>query len=64
MKLNDTLIRERDGKAFRVTWLAHWSDIESDDGEKDTVKWYGGDGLYASASNGGTYVLRAGGGGS
>lgn len=60
MKLNDTLIRSRDGKSFRVTWLAHWSDIESDDGEQDCVKWYGGDDLFVSASKGFTYVLRGG----
>lgn len=35
-------IRE-DGDIFRVTSLGHWSIIESDSGEADSVKWLGGD---------------------
>jgi len=51
--------RRSDGKVFRLTFLSHWSDIQSDDGETDSVKWYGNDSqgeLYVSASKGHTYV--------
>lgn len=41
MRSDSTLVRDSDGKEFRVTWLGHWSDIQAADGEKDSVKWYG-----------------------
>jgi hypothetical protein len=47
------LIRRRDRKEFRVEYLAHWSTIRAEDGETDTVKWYG-DG-YVSADKGFSY---------
>ncbi len=55
-----TFKRRDDGKIFTLKLLSHWSDIESDDGEQDCVKWYGGskDGdLFVSASKGFSYVL-------
>lgn len=42
MYSNSIITRRYDGKKFKVTFLSHWSDIESEDGlEKDSVKWYG-----------------------
>jgi hypothetical protein len=61
MTSKSTLVRESDGKTFRVKLLGHWSDIVADDGEQDSVKWYGGDGdrqLYVSASKGYSYEAR------
>ncbi len=46
MTSTSVLKRIPDGKLFKVTDLGHWSDIESEDGEKYRVKWLGGDGLY------------------
>lgn len=55
------LVRKTDGKVFRVTFLAHWSEIESADGETDYVKCYGfsaeGD-LMVSANKGFTYIKK------
>lgn len=51
------LIREEDGKEFRVTFLSHWSDIEADDGETDSVKMYGPD-QYVSANKGFSYRIK------
>ena len=62
MTSQSTLLRAADGKAFRVKLLGHWSTIVADDGEEDSVKWYGGDGdrqLYVSASKGHTYEVWA-----
>jgi hypothetical protein len=53
-----TLVRRRDGKEFRVVDLAHWSTIRAEDGETDTVKWYG-DG-YVSADKGCSYAEKRG----
>lgn len=51
------LIRKSDKKPFKVTWLSHWSDIESLNNDvTDTVKWLGDD-LYISHSQGHTYEL-------
>lgn len=47
------LVRRVDRKVFRVTNLAHWSDIQAEDGETDTVKWYGAG--YVSESKGFSY---------
>ena len=61
MTSQSILVRRTDGKQFRVKWLAHWSDIVADDGEEDSVKWYGGDAtcaLFVSASKGHTYEVR------
>jgi hypothetical protein len=60
MNINSTLTRE-DGKLFTVVDLAHWSQIESADGEKDLVKMYGADNrgeLYVSASKGFGYITE------
>ena len=51
-----TLVRRTDGKLFKVVDLAHWSAIASEDGEQDTVKWYG-DG-YVSAVKGFSYFVK------
>ena len=48
------LRRQQDGKLFKVAMLGHWSDIQSDDGETDSVKWYGPG--YVSVAKGSTYV--------
>jgi hypothetical protein len=56
MTSQSTLIRRTDGKKFKVVDLAHWSTIAAEDGEQDSVKWYGGDG-YVSASEGHSYFL-------
>lgn len=62
MNHKSTLTRKSDGKKFKVTFLSFWSDIESDDGEKDTIKWlWGGCGNditeYISCKKGNTYIL-------
>lgn len=59
MKEGSVLKRRKDGKAFTVFWPGHWSSIKSEDGQTDSVKWYGGDGsseFYVSASSGEVYV--------
>lgn len=48
-----TLRRRVDGKLFTVVVLAHWSDIRAEDGETDTVKWYGSG--YVSENKGYSY---------
>jgi len=55
MRSNSVLVRESDGKEFRVSFLSHWSLISSDDGESDSVKWYG-PGYVGFKGN--TYVLK------
>jgi hypothetical protein len=61
MNQNSLLRRTSDDKIFKVVSLAHWSEIESEDGEKDTVKWYGvgADGVLdlVGATSGQTYRL-------
>lgn len=60
MTSRSILIREADNKRFHVKALSHWSEIVSDDGETDVVKWYGGGGscqLYVSASKGYSYKV-------
>lgn len=57
MMSDSILIRKQDNKKFKVTFLAHWSDIESEDGEKDTVKWLGSN-EYVSHSKGFGYILQ------
>lgn len=54
MRLFSTLRRRSDGKLFTVRDHAHWSKIVADDGEEDSVKFYG-DG-YVSANKGFSYV--------
>lgn len=61
----DKLIRKQDGKIFRPMMTEHWSEICSEDGEKDFVKWYGTDSdgtqtflSYVSATRGFTYFLE------
>ena len=56
MTSQSTLIRRTDGKTFKVVDLAHWSTIAAEDGERDLVKWYGGDG-YVSADKGVSYIV-------
>lgn len=46
--------RTSDGKEFFIILESHWSDVLSKDGEKDSIKWYGGDN-YVGASSGYTY---------
>ncbi len=56
-----TYTRKSDGKVFRCTRNAHWSDIRSEDGETDSVKWYGNDSsgeLYVSDNKGHDYVKQ------
>lgn len=48
------LVRTTDGKRFSVAVHAHWSTIRAEDGEEDTVKWYGPG--YVSASKGYSYT--------
>ena len=47
--------RTTDRKVFVVTFYSHWTDIRSEDGETDTVKWCY-DEEYVSASKGHTYT--------
>ena len=53
--LSTSILRRNDGKLFHVTFLSHWSDIRSDDGEMDSVKCYG-PGMYVSADKGYGYL--------
>lgn len=60
MTTRDMLVRRVDGKQFKPTFVSHWSDIQSVDGETDSVKWYGVDAgkmAYVSASKGFSYLL-------
>lgn len=57
MRSDSTLVRCTDGKRFRVLSLAHWSDIVSDDGELDRVKWVGDD-YYVSDVRGHGYTVE------
>jgi len=59
MTSTSILTRTTDGKKFRVAVLSHWSDIVSEDGETDSVKWYGGNkrALFVSASKGFSYEV-------
>lgn len=43
-------IRNDDGKEFFEVLQSHWSDIMSRDGERDRVKWYGGDGYVGATT--------------
>lgn len=54
MTTGSILHRRGDSKVFRVVFLAHWSDIQAEDGETDSVKFYGNG--YVSADKGHTYV--------
>lgn len=61
MKSTSTVVRKQDGKIFRVACLSHWSDIVADDGETDSVKWYGGNSqheFYVSANKGFGYKVE------
>jgi len=55
MHNNSILVRPRDKKEFRVVYLAHWTDIKADDGERDTVKWIGPN-VYVGQRSGALYV--------
>lgn len=57
MTSDGILIRKSDKKVFKVTFLSHWSDIKSEDGETDYVKWIGSD-EYISHSKGHGYILQ------
>lgn len=63
MTSSSTLRRERDQKLFKVIFHSHWSDIKSDDGETDRVKWLWGAGTQEDPqrmigySSGETYVV-------
>lgn len=62
MRTGSILVRDEDGKEFRVTNLGHWSDIEAEDGETDYVKCYGGvppTELYVSAIKGFSYKVKS-----
>lgn len=39
MNTGDTLIRDTDGKRFKVLELGFWSKVVADDGEIVSVKW-------------------------
>ncbi len=54
MLVGSKLRRQSDGKVFQVTELAHWSLVLASDGEKDSIKWLGGD-EYVGTCDG--YVL-------
>lgn len=54
----DILVRKSDGKTFEVATHGHWSEIVSQDGERDSVKWLGGDG---TGLNGAEYVSHSAG---
>lgn len=59
LKARYTYTRRSDGKVFRLTLLSHWSDIQAEDGETDSVKWYGNDHegeMYISANKGHHYI--------
>jgi hypothetical protein len=59
MKEGSVLRRVEDNKLFTVTYLAHWSDIVSEDGEKDSVKWYGiADGVLELVGNSSGHSYR------
>jgi hypothetical protein len=62
MKVGDTLTRKDDGKPFKVVYVAHWSEIISEDGEAYSVKWYGGgDGVeFYVGVNGPSFERRTG----
>lgn len=45
----------KNGKRFKVVDLAHWSQVESEDGEKDYVKWMGD--VQFVGQGGGSYTL-------
>lgn len=47
--------RTSDRKVFHVTLYGHWTDIRSEDGETDCIKWFG-DSDYISNQKGFTYV--------
>lgn len=47
-------VRESDNKIFTCTYVSHWSDIVSEDGETDSVKWLG-DHWYVGTRN--TYCV-------
>ncbi len=53
-------VRKGDGKVFdRILFYGHWTDIQAEDGEGDSVKWYGPDSFgYVSNSKGFTYDKR------
>ena len=57
MYTGSILKRTTDGKLFTVTYLAHWSDIQAEDGETVSVKWYGGN-KYVSHKNGTYEVMK------
>lgn len=53
-----TYTRKSDDKVFKIVNYGHWTDIVSDDGETDSVKWgwtYDGYDLMVSASKGHSY---------
>lgn len=67
MKNDSILSRVSDQKKFKVTFLAHWSHISSEDGsEDDTVKWYGidsdGNEMLVGAVSGHSYLCPSGNG--
>lgn len=52
-------VRKGDGKRFNLVLLGHWSDIQAEDGEQDSVKWFGPDSFgYVSANKGHCYDKR------
>lgn len=61
MYYDSIVVRKSDKKEFKVTFLSHWSDVESLDGlEKDSIKWYGNSSegeLYISANKGYSYIF-------
>jgi hypothetical protein len=57
------ILRKSDQKIFTVIDVAHWSDIRANDGETDSVKWYGGSSdieHYVSQNKGHDYVTISG----
>ena len=56
MTSKSILIRDTDKVEFRVVRLGHWSDIISDAGETDLVKWYGPG--YVSNKKGFSYTVK------
>lgn len=59
-----TFERASDKKVFKSTDVSHWTSIKAEDGEEDSVKWFGPEppqAGYVSASKGHTYVKVAAG---
>lgn len=59
MSKEKILIRKSDGKVFRFVFKSYWSNVESDDGERDIVKYFNimKEVEYVSREKGDSYIL-------